>query len=43
MLHAIGGIEDAGHYAAARSFERAEKHGLAFLQDKVRLAEKAVL
>ena len=42
MLHAICGIEDAGHHAAAGSFERAEEHRLALLLDEFRLAEKRV-
>ena len=42
VLHAVGGIEDAGHHAAARAVERAEEHGLALFVGEVRLLEEGV-
>ena len=43
VLHAIGGIEDAGHHAAARAIERAEEHGLALFVSEVGLFEKGLV
>ena len=43
VLHAVGGVEDAGHYAAACAIERAEEHRLALFVSEVGLFEKGVV
>ena len=40
VLHAIAGIEDAGHHAAAGPLERADEHGLALGSNRARPAAR---